>query len=149
MRAQIELLQNAPIAGVEQHDIVGEIVGDQQPVAALARNHGQSGGIRNRGPRRGLTDSKCNLLAGGNLLRRDFQKAFRSHFAIFKFVHCDAVAGIASLRARGIGDRAHRRVKMAAVGTESETEEITLMGGVRKAGVGKIVQLVGAEDQES
>ena len=96
MRAQVEPLQDAPVAGVEQHDIVGEIVGHQQPVAALARNHGQSGGIRNRGPRRGLTDSNCDLPARGNFLRRDFQKAFRSHPAIFKFVHCDAVAGIAS-----------------------------------------------------
>ena len=33
MRAQVELLQNVPIAGVEQHDVVGEIVRDQQPVA--------------------------------------------------------------------------------------------------------------------
>ena len=70
----------------------------------LSGNHGQSGGIWNRGSGGGFTNSEGDLLAGGNVLRRDFQKAFRGHFAIFKFVHCDAVAGIASLRPRGVGD---------------------------------------------
>ena len=34
---------------------------------------------------------------------------------------------------------------MTAVGTEGETDEIALMGGVREAGIGKIAELVGGE----
>ena len=30
MRAEIEMLQNAPVGGIEQNNVVGKIVGDQQ-----------------------------------------------------------------------------------------------------------------------
>ena len=51
-----------------------------------------------------LRTPKATFSPGGNLLRRNFQKTFRSDLAIFKFVNRNAVAGIAWLRARGIGD---------------------------------------------
>ena len=142
MRAEIELLQNASIARVEQHDIVGKIVGNQQPVASLARNHGQSGRIWDRSSRRCLAHSEGHLLAVSNVLRRDLDETFGTHFAVFKFVNRDAVAGVAWLRARGVGNGTDRSIEMSAIGTESQAEEVALMGAFREARVGKIRQLV-------
>ncbi len=76
--AEVELLQDATVGDVEQHSIVGEIVGDEQPVASLPGNHGQAGGIWDRRSRRRFADSESDLLARRNFLWRHFYEAFRS-----------------------------------------------------------------------
>ena len=64
-----------------------------------------------------------------------------------KFVHRDSVAGTLRLLARGIGNRAHRRIKMLAVARKRQPNKITLPRGVVVAQpvVRKIAQLIIAQ----
>ena len=103
MRAEIELLQNAPVDGNRAarrcrkdywRRVTGRCLGlESRP----GRRDTESPSLQQS------REAKCDLPARANLLRRDFQKSPGVYFAIFKFVHCDAVASVAPLRPGRVG----------------------------------------------
>ena len=107
MFAEIELLQDASIGGIQQHHVIREIVGNQQPVRAraLPRDDSKAGGIRDRSSGGGFAKSVRHLFAMGNLLWRNFQKTLWSNFALTKAVNRDAISSITGFFARRIADR--------------------------------------------
>ncbi len=103
--AEVELLQNAPVGRVEQHGIVGKVVGHEQLVASRPWDHGDASGIRDRCSCSRFADSEGHLLPGSNCLWGNFYEALRAYLAIFELIDRDTVASVARLRAGGIRDR--------------------------------------------
>src|ERR1019366_7069971 len=105
--------------------------------------------VRQRGSGRSCAQAVRDFFPFGDGLGRDLDEAFGSDLTLCKLVHRDAVAGAGRLLAGGIGDRAHRRVKMFAVARKREADEVAWARGilVAQAVVGKVVYLIIAETE--
>ena len=73
MFAEIELLQDVTIGGIQQHYVIRKVVGHQQLVwvGALPRDDGKATGIWDCGSGGRMAKSVRHELATGNLLRGD------------------------------------------------------------------------------
>ena len=116
MRAQVELFEHVAAGGVDENDVIGKIVGDQQSVGDAWRgDHGKAGGIRNDGSLGRLMHTLCDFLPRGNVLRRNLYKAIPSDLALMKAINCDPVSGVARFFAGRVSNRTNRSVKMLAI----------------------------------
>jgi hypothetical protein len=98
VRAQIELFEHSAFAGVDENNIIGEIVSDQQLVGrAVTRDHREPRRIGYRCSVCSLANAICDLLASSNLLRRNFYKAVPRQLGVTKTVDRDPVSGVARL----------------------------------------------------
>src|SRR3984957_7051007 len=128
MSADVELPEHAPAVRVDENDVIGKIVGDEQLVGpTAARDHRQAGRIRNC---RTIVDharSLGNFLTRGSGLRRNLYKAIPGQPAFVKAINRNPISGVVWLLAGRIGDGANRGIKMFAIGTECESNKIALV----------------------
>ena len=102
MCTQVVALETLATGRIQQKRVIGEIVGHQQSVPAVAGNDSKSRRIRNCLP---LWQSliRRQPLAGPERLQRNLQKAKRRDPALFEAIHSNAVARIAWMLACSVG----------------------------------------------
>src|SRR4051812_29343233 len=97
---------------VQQYDVVGKIVRDQQAIAARSSENGKSSGIGDGGTSGSLTYAERNLLPRCEALRRNLDETLRRYLAFGEFVNGNSITGTGRLFSCGVGDGTHRRVNV-------------------------------------
>src|SRR5579863_2049382 len=116
VRAHVELFQDEAADGVDENDVVGKIICDQQPIGrSLTRDDRQPSGIWDRGSLGGLMQALSDFLAWSNLLGRKFYETIPSNFTSAKAIHRNPVSGVARLFTVRISDRADGSIYMLAI----------------------------------
>ena len=88
---KIESLFDSAGGGIEQQNVVGEIIGNQQLFRTGRSDYSDRRGIRHALIADGSADQFC-LSAGGQLLKRKIDHAFGSYLAVTKAVDSNATA---------------------------------------------------------
>src|SRR5262249_28524949 len=130
---EIKPVENFSVRSVKENGFIGIVAGDKDAFRAVDSCDAESGRI----------SDVCKLLAA-QLAGRNFspwrkgEKLFGRDAAVFKFVHDDAVAGVARLLAEWVGKGSQGSVEIMAIEAKGEAEEIGLMGIVAEAIVGEV-----------
>ena len=127
MGAEIELLEHVAALRVDENNVIGKIVRDEQLVGSVgAGDHRKACWIRKDGSLVGFLNALRHPLPRGNLLRRNSYEAIPTDFALMKALDRNAISRIACLLAGRVSNGTDRSIKMIAIGTERQPYEIAL-----------------------
>lgn len=139
---EIEAVDDATVGSVQEEGFVGTVAGDEELLDAAVGGDTESRRIGDILELIAADFPGRNSIAWGQR-----EKSLGGHFAILKGVDGNAVSGASLPFSEGIGEGSHGGVEMLAVKTEREAQEISLLGPVAQAVVGKIAEFVGFQIQ--
>ncbi len=121
---KIESMQYLAVGGIHQQGIIGEVISNQQTIAVLSMNDGQSRrkGVGHSG-RQLCVLHLILLLSIGQLLKRNRQQALFGDAIRVECIDENSISRCDLLVGQGVGQRSDTYIEMFAIATESEPGE--------------------------